>query len=64
MFKTERVGLVLTPAEKAALLRLAEADGGLSQAATVRRLIRKAARERGLWPEPQLREAREVRIHA
>jgi len=53
MFKTERFGLILTPAEKEAARRLAEADGGLSQAALVRRLIRAEAQRRGLWPPAQ-----------
>lgn len=48
--KSERFGLVLSSAEKAALSKLAEAEGGLSQAATLRRLIRTVAREHGLWP--------------
>jgi len=52
MLRTQRFGLVLNLAEKQALERLAEAEGGLSQAATVRFLIRQAARERGLWPLP------------
>jgi hypothetical protein len=55
MEKTERFGLALSPAEKHALARLAEAEGGLSQAATVRRLIRREARQRGLWPPCQCR---------
>lgn len=50
MQKTERLGLVLTPTEKATVVQLAEAEGGLSLAALVRRLIREAACERGLWP--------------
>lgn len=50
MQKSERLGLVLTPAEKTVVQRLAEAEGGLSQAALVRRLIRKEAREKGMWP--------------
>jgi hypothetical protein len=50
MHKTERLGLVLTPAEKTAVVQMAEAEGGLSQSALVRRLIRNAARERGIWP--------------
>jgi hypothetical protein len=54
MEKSERFGLVLSPTEKTAVLRLAEAEGGLSMAALVRRLIREAAREHGLWP-PQSR---------
>lgn len=49
MEKTERLGLVLTPKEKAAVTRLAELEGGLSQAALVRRLIRVAANEQGVW---------------
>jgi hypothetical protein len=40
MYKTERLGLVLTPAEKTAVVQMAEAEGGLSQSALVRRLIR------------------------
>lgn len=50
MERCERLGLVLTPAEKIAVVRLAEKEGGLSQAALVRRLIRDAARAAGLWP--------------
>jgi len=50
MYRTERLGLLLTPAEKTAVLQMAEAQGGLSQSALVRRLIRNAARERGIWP--------------
>ena len=52
MHKSERLGLLLTPEEKSAAEQLAEAEGGLSLAAIVRRLIRKAAREHGLWPPP------------
>ncbi len=52
MFKTERIGLVLTPLDKEAVRRLADADGGLSAAALVRRLIRQEAMRRGLWPTP------------
>jgi hypothetical protein len=40
MYKTERLGLVLTPAEKTAVVQMAEAEGGLSQSSLVRRLIR------------------------
>lgn len=50
MTKQIRFGLLLSSDEKRALMHLAEAEGGLSQAATLRRLIRKAAYERGLWP--------------
>ena len=50
MDRTERFGLILSPAEKQALEQLAEVEGGLSQAATLRHLLRRAARERGLLP--------------
>ena len=48
MYKTEQLGQVLTPAEKTAVMQMAEAEGGLSQGALVRRLIRNAAQERGI----------------
>lgn len=47
--KNERLGLLLTLAEKTAVVQMAEAEGGLPQSALVRRLIRNAARERGVW---------------
>ena len=50
MDRTERFGLVLSPTEKWVLAQLAEAEGGLSQAATLRYLLRRAAREHDLWP--------------
>ena len=50
MNRTERFGLVLNQREKEAVNRLAELEGGLSQAALLRRLIRKAAHEQGFWP--------------
>jgi hypothetical protein len=56
MVKSLRFGMVLSPMEKYALTRLAEAEGGLSQAATVRRLIRRAAVQRGFWPPPEADE--------
>ena len=43
-----RFGFVLTEDEKHALTKLAEVEGGLSEAATLRRLIRRAAQEHGL----------------
>ena len=49
MDKTERLGLVVSRSEKEALERLAELEGGLSQAALLRRLIRKAAEQQGIW---------------
>ena len=52
MLRTERFGLVFSPAEKRTLERLAEAEGGLSQAAILRCLLRRAAHEHGLWPPP------------
>lgn len=50
MPRTERLGVLVTPLEKAAVQKLAEAEGGLSQAALIRRLIRREARRQGLWP--------------
>jgi len=50
MSREVRFGLVLTPLEKRALVQLSEAEGGLSQAATVRQLIRMEAKRCGLWP--------------
>lgn len=52
MDKTERLGIVMTPTEKQALVRLAEHEGGLSYAATLRRLIRQEAKKHGLWVVP------------
>ena len=43
MKKTHRFSLVLTPIEKSALSRLAEIEGGLSQAALLRKLLRESA---------------------
>lgn len=51
MLKTKRLGLVLTPTEKKAVTQLAEMEGGLSQSALIRRLIRKEAQVRGVWPQ-------------
>jgi len=53
MAKSEYLGLLVTPQEKDMVRKLAEAEGGLSQAALVRRLIRQAAKMHGLWPPPQ-----------
>lgn len=50
MRKSERLGLVLSSEEKEAARRLAEAEGGLSQAALLRRLIRSEAVRCGIWP--------------
>ena len=51
MQKTTQFGMVLTPLEKHAISLLAEIEGGLSIAALVRLLVRKAAIERGVWHE-------------
>lgn len=51
MQKTERFGLVLSPAEKAAAFKLAQ---GESVASLIRRLIRQAAKDAGLWPPQPL----------
>ena len=47
MNKTERLGLVLTEQEKSWVINLAELEGGLTQAALIRRLIYNAAKEYG-----------------
>ena len=52
MNRSIRFSLLLNAYEKEALERLAEVEGGLSQSAMARALIRKAARERGVWPVP------------
>ena len=64
MHRVTRFGLVLSQAEKAAVQRLAEAEGGLSQAALVRRLIRLEAIRRNLWPVSLEEQTEEVREHA
>ena len=53
MRRSQRLGFLLSEREKAALRRLAEAEGGLSQAALVRGLIRAEAKRRRLWREAQ-----------
>jgi len=50
MRRSERVGLVLTPQEKAAVKQLAETRGGFSVAAFIRSLIRREAKASGIWP--------------
>ena len=42
--RDKRFGFVLTSSEKDWLGRLAEAEGGLSEAAVIRRLIRRAVK--------------------
>lgn len=59
MFRTERFSLILTPTEKEAAKALAEVEGGLSQAALVRRLIRTEAERQGLWPPQRSGPARQ-----
>jgi hypothetical protein len=60
MQKSKRLGLVLTPQEKLAVRKLAESEGGLSVAATLRRLIRAEAQPRGLWP---VKEGQPQEVH-
>ena len=50
MYEMKRLGLALTPAEKTAVEEMAGAAGGMSHCAPVRRFVRNAARERGMWP--------------
>lgn len=59
MSRPVRFGLLLNTAEKQALVRLAETEGGLSQSAMVRSLIRRAARDRGLWSPPSVKANRQ-----
>lgn len=58
--RNKRIGLVLLDSEKLALEKLAEIEGGLSQAAVLRRLLRKAAKERGVWPTSEAVPQKEV----
>ena len=48
---TERFNLALTPQERSVLKILAADDAG-SKASVVRRLVRREAKRRGLWPQP------------
>lgn len=54
--KRRRFPVMLSTEERQALLMLAGEDG-LSGAAVVRRLVRCAARQRGLWPSTEARDA-------
>jgi hypothetical protein len=45
MLKTKRIGLLVTEEEKKFVIELARIEGGLSQAALIRRLIHKAAKQ-------------------
>lgn len=58
MSNKTRFGSFLKQSEKQVLGHLAELEGGLSQASTVRRLVRQAALDRGLRPPrtPQLEQ--------
>jgi hypothetical protein len=51
--------VLLRPEERAALKRMAH-DAGRPQSVTVRRLIREAARERGLLPNTNTNDAPSV----
>ena len=50
MKKEMGFGLLLSRAERRALDKLAEAEGGLSRAAKLRLLIRKEAHRHDIWP--------------
>ena len=52
MLKTERLTMKVLPAHKAALEQIAQTED-TSEAAIVRRLIRREAERRGLWPSGQ-----------
>ena len=53
MKRKTRFGLLLSPRERRALAWLAQIEGGLSEAATLRRLIYKEARARGLYNDQE-----------
>lgn len=55
MSRNIHFGLMLNEHEREALDRLADAEGGLSRAATIRRLIRVVACAGDLWPEEDAR---------
>ncbi len=63
MERRERIAILLLPAHRKAIERIAEADGE-PMSVVLRRLVREEARERGLWPEAQAQgqpqEARQV----
>lgn len=59
MQRNVRFGLILSSLERQAVERLAEMEGGLSKAAIVRRLIREAAKQRGLWTAEKQRTREE-----
>ena len=61
MEKSERFGLVLSPREKEALQRLAERER-ISSGAVVRRLIWRAAEERGIVRVIEARPAQPGRV--
>jgi hypothetical protein len=53
MKRTIRFCVLLNPTERLALDQLADVEGGLSLGALIRRLVRGAALEQGLWPGQQ-----------
>jgi len=65
MLKIKRLGLILTEEEKQFVIQLARIEGGLSQSALIRRLIRQAASAHGLvksessFPDDQTGESHE-----
>ena len=56
MLKTKRIGLIVTKEEKKWVIQLAEIEGGLSQAALIRRLIRQSAERHNLTTKFELKE--------
>lgn len=58
MERRARITILMLPAHRAAIERIAEADGE-PMSVVLRRLIRREAKVRGLWPkaEGQLEEA-------
>jgi hypothetical protein len=62
MYVTERLALKVLQRDKEALRRLAAAEGE-AMSVVVRRLIRQAARERGLWPPVDQHSTTEAAQH-
>ena len=60
-YKNERLVVKMLPSDKAALRRLAAAEGE-AMAVIVRRLIREAAGRRGLWPPGERQQSERVEV--
>jgi electron transfer flavoprotein alpha/beta subunit len=63
MRRNQRLPVVMSVRERQALARLADFEG-LSAAAVVRQLIRRAARECGLWPPKDRCDTNQIQTQA